>query len=207
MRPITHVDMPRLAALSDGIFAVAMTLLVAALSLPKNSGELGGMSPGTALLTALPQFKAVAISFFIAAAYYWWRHHDLMRAIAHGDTPVLWLNFLLLFGVVLTPLATKLLAAFSDSAIVVDLFAGDLVFIGAMLFLILWHAARNEGILNADIDRKEVHRGLIAMGASVLVFLASMPLAWASAGLALWSWLLLIPISWLRFHGGGRTKV
>jgi uncharacterized membrane protein len=206
MRRIKHIDMPRLAALSDGIFAVAMTLLVAAVSLPKNSGELGGMAPGAALLTALPQFKAVAISFFIAAAY-WWRHHDLMRAIAHGDTTLVWLNFLLLFGVVLTPLATRLLAAFSDSAVVVDLFAGDLAFIGTMLFVILWHAARNEGILNADIDRKEVHRGLIGLGASVLVFLASMPLAWASAGLALWSWLLLIPISWLRFHVGGQTKV
>jgi hypothetical protein len=76
-----------------------------------------------------------------------------------------------------------------------------------MLFLMLSHAARNQGILNADIDREEVHRGLIALGASVLVFLASMPLAWASASLALWSWLLLVPISWLRFHVGRQTKV
>jgi uncharacterized membrane protein len=70
MRRIKHIDMPRLAALSDGIFAVAMTLLVAAISLPKNSGDLGGVTPGAALLAALPQFKAIAISFFVAAAYW-----------------------------------------------------------------------------------------------------------------------------------------
>lgn len=143
---------------------------------------------------------------FVAAAY-WWRHHDLMRAIEHGDTAVIWLNFMLLFGVVLIPLATRRSAAFADSAVVVDLFAGDLAFIGAMLFLMLSHAARNQAILNADIDREEVHRGLIALGASVLIFLASKPLAWASASLALWSRLLLVAISWLRFHVDRQTKV
>jgi uncharacterized membrane protein len=125
----------------------------------------------------------------------------------HGDTVVLWLNFLLLFGVVLIPLATRLLAAFSDSAVVLDLLAGDLAFNWRPV--VSHVVARGPESRNSQCGYRQGGSAsrVNALGASVLVFLASMPLAWASASVALWSWLLLVPISWLRFDVGGQTKV
>jgi hypothetical protein len=92
-----EIDIARLAALSDGVFAVAMTLLVVALPLPRNAADLQGRPLSEHLLTLLPQFRAVVISFVVAAAF-WRAHHDFFRALVRADRTVAWLNFLLLFA-------------------------------------------------------------------------------------------------------------
>jgi hypothetical protein len=68
----------------------------------------------------------------------------------------------------------------------------------------LWHAARNQGILNADIDREEVHRGLTLWALPCSYF---WPQCRLRGQVPAWRWLLLVPISWLRFDVGGQTKV
>jgi uncharacterized membrane protein len=192
------IDLPRLAALSDGVFAVAMTLLVATLPLPRTPADLGAASLRDALLAVLPQLRDVAVSFFVAALY-WLRHHDLVRALARCNSAVMWLNFLLLFGVVLTPLATHLLGAFPRGAVTVDIYAANLAFIGTVLLIIWWYAIRHEGLLKATIEPKDARRELRGLAASILVLLSSIPLAWVNADIALWSWLLLAPIAWRRW--------
>lgn len=192
------IELPRLAALSDGIFAVAMTLLIAALPLPQTPQDLDGRPLSEVLLAKLPQAEAVAIAFFVAALF-WWRHHDLVGALARCNVPLMWLNFLFLFGIVLTPLATHLLGAFPRGAVTVDIFAGNLAFIGAALFSLWWYAARKKGLLKPDIDPQRVRRALVGVAVSVLVFLSSMALAWRNADVALWSWLLLPLIARLRW--------
>ena len=190
------IDLVRLAALSDGIFAVAMTLLAVGLPLPKDAAELGGRPLGEHLLTLFPQFRAVAISFVVAAAF-WRLHHNFFRVLARGDGSLVWLNFLLLFGVVLTPLTTQLLGNLRATTATVDLYAGNLVLIGAALFLMWWRAERHR-LLHDDVGPASVRRALFGSGTLVLVFLASIPLSWARADLAEWFWLLLVPISFLE---------
>ncbi len=190
------IDLVRLAALSDGIFAVAMTLLAVALPLPKDAAELGGRSLGEHLLTLLPQLRAIVISYIVAAVF-WRLHHNFFRLLARGDQSIVWLNFVLLFGIVLTPLTTQLLGNLRATATTVELYAGNLALLGIALFLMWWHAARRR-LLYDGVGVARVRRALFGSGAQVLVFLASIPVSWARADLAEWCWLLLVPISFLE---------
>jgi uncharacterized membrane protein len=92
-----EIDLARAAALSDSIFAVAMTLLIVALPLPKSIAELAGVPLSEHLLSLLPAFRAIVIGFFVAAVF-WRSHHAFFRCLAQGDAMLMWLNFLLLFA-------------------------------------------------------------------------------------------------------------
>jgi uncharacterized membrane protein len=125
MRGGDDSDLGRVTALSDGIFAVAMTLLVVALPLPKNAAELGGVPLREHMISLLLPARAILISFFVAALF-WRAHHSFYRCLAHGDRTLLWLNFLLLFAVVLTPVSTHLVGNFHAEILTVGLYAANL---------------------------------------------------------------------------------
>jgi uncharacterized membrane protein len=196
------VDLGRIAALSDGVFAVAMTILVANLPVPRDTGDLGAMSLGLALVKLLPQLKTAAIGFFVVALY-WWRHHEFIRVLARCDLRIMWLNFLLLFNIVLTPFATRLAGAFHLDPLTVQLYAGNLALIGLVQAVLWWCAAREPGILKPEIDKRKPRRAIAVLAVFVVIFLASIPIAEISVSAAVWSWLLLIPAGWLRARIGG----
>jgi len=154
-----EIDLARAAALSDGIFAVAMTLLIVALPLPKSTAELGGVPLGEHLLTLLPAFRAIAIGFFVAAVF-WRAHHGFFRCLAKGDGTLMWLNFLLLFAVAATPLSSSLLGSFHSEAVTVALYAANVAVISASLFLMWLHVNRKRALLNADVGSRRIPRGL-----------------------------------------------
>ncbi len=113
----------RLEAFSDGVMAVAITLLALDLVVP---------TPGRgSLLTQLgdhwPEFAAYAISFFIIGII-WVNHHARINLVARVDRTLLFLNLLLLLFVVLIPFATAMVAAYltsgnEDSHIAMALYA------------------------------------------------------------------------------------
>src|ERR1700760_3738065 len=88
MRQEKDVDLARIAALSDGIFAVAMTILVGSLPVPRSTGDLGGMPLDQDLEQLLPQLQSAAIGFFIVALY-WWRHHEFFRVLTKCDMRIM----------------------------------------------------------------------------------------------------------------------
>ena len=189
-----EVDLTRAAALSDGIFAVAMTLLIVALPLPKSAAELGGVPLRQHLVTLLPALRAIAISFFVAAIF-WRAHHGFFRCLGRGDWVLLWLNFLLLFAVTMTPLTAYLLGNFHTEPLTVALYAANLALIGFSLFLMWLRVASRRALLHADVDTARVHRGLWGNGLTTLVFLVSIPVAWLATEAALWMWLLIVPLA------------
>jgi uncharacterized membrane protein len=99
----------RLDAFSDGFFAIVITLLVLDLRPP----DLEGMATDNVLrahvLELWPNFAAFFISF-VNIFIIWVSHHELMRITTRADTPFLYLNGGLLFGVALMPFATALVA-------------------------------------------------------------------------------------------------
>lgn len=188
------IDLGRVAALSDGIFAVAMTLLVVALPLPKNAAELGGVPLREYLLTLLPPVRAIMISFFVAAVF-WRAHHGFFSCLAQGDATVVWLNFLLLFAVVLTPLSTHLLGNFRLETLTVGLYAANLALIGGSMFLMWLRAAARRVLLHPEVEAQRVRHALWIFALVTLVFLGSIGVAWSAPEWAMWTWLLILPLS------------
>lgn len=194
------IDIVRLAALSDGIFAVAMTVLVAALPFAPHLQQQDTRAFRDALLALLPQLRAAGISFFVAALY-WWRHHDMLAMLARGTATLAWLNFVLLFGIVLVPFATRLLGDYPANPITVDLYAGTLAVIGVALGAMWFYVMRHPELLRPEASPARIRRGVFGVARSLPVFLLCMALAWVDAGAALWSLLLLIPALWLARPG------
>ena len=135
-------DLSRLAALSDGIFAFAMTLLVLNLRVPDaapvhNEGELGH-----ALLRLAPSILTCVMTF-LTLGVFWVGQQTQLSALRSADRDVAWLHIGFMFAVVLTPFSTALLASFITYRLAILIYWGNIVFLGLMLFLSSRHAYRS----------------------------------------------------------------
>ena len=123
------MDTGRLEAFSDGVFAVAITLLALDLTV---AGPTGHGSLTSQLHEKWPAFLAYLVSFFMIGIV-WVNHHVLVRAITSVDRTLLFLNLVLLLFVVLIPFATSTVADYLtkntwDANVAMALYGG--VFLG-----------------------------------------------------------------------------
>ena len=102
------MDSRRAESFSDGVFAVAITVLVFNL-LPVGAGTITSQQLSHALSSAWPQYAAYAISF-LTIGIMWMNHHTMLALVTRVDRPLLALNLLLLMGVVAVPFPTALVA-------------------------------------------------------------------------------------------------
>jgi uncharacterized membrane protein len=129
----------RVEAFSDGVFAIAITLLILEIRLPSNiqSGQLA-----SALLKLWPSYLAFLTSFGTIGIM-WMNHHRLFNLINSTDDGLIALNTLLLLGVTWIPFPTALLAQHllgSDQYVSAAVYSGSYVFI-AIFYNVLWRYA------------------------------------------------------------------
>ncbi|HEX9160601.1 MAG TPA: TMEM175 family protein [Thermoanaerobaculia bacterium] len=138
----------RVEAFSDGVFAIAMTLLILEIRTPEHVNA-GGLP--RALSALWPSYLAFATSFFTIGVM-WMNHHRLFNLIGKSDQGLLMANLVLLLCVTFIPFPTALLARFldhADSYIAAVLY--NAVFFGsAIAFQLLWRHASGGGRLIAD---------------------------------------------------------
>jgi TMEM175 potassium channel family protein len=103
------VSIGRLEAFSDGVFAVAITLLVLDLKVP--STVAGGPSLAHELARQWPSYAAYVVSF-LTIGIIWINHHAMIRRLRAVDHPIMTLNLLLLLCVAVLPYVTSLMAAY-----------------------------------------------------------------------------------------------
>jgi uncharacterized membrane protein len=97
----------RIEGLTDGIYAVAMTLLVLELKLPESAHDLDAEQFRTLLLHLLPRFAAWIISFLVLAIF-WVSHQRAMHWVRRTDGGLLWINVLSLLFASLLPFSSAL---------------------------------------------------------------------------------------------------
>jgi len=147
----------RLEAFSDGVIAVAITLLVLDIKVPRAS-DLGGASLLYVLAHQWPVYLAYLTSFATILVM-WLNHHNLFKQITRADHTLLLLNGLLLLAITLVPFPTALMAEYirepqARTAAVV--YAGSFVLI-ALFFNALWRYAAHDGrLLAPTADRQFV---------------------------------------------------
>ncbi|WP_040815569.1 TMEM175 family protein [Nocardia concava] len=151
---IAAQDLGRLAALSDGIFAVAMTLLVLELHVPASEawherllwsdGAVSAEEPVWHALTHVgPQFLICFLGF-LTLGMFWIGQQTQLNLLARADRSLAWIHLMFLFGVAMVPFATALLAAFPQSRLALLVYWVDLLYLGLAQLAGLRYAGRAE---------------------------------------------------------------
>jgi uncharacterized membrane protein len=141
-------NLERLAALSDGIFAVAMTLLVLDLHLPA-AAQIHGEGDLLAALGALgPQWIAYGMSF-LTLGIFWAGQQTQLNHIAEGTRDLAWIHLGFLFAVTLLPLSTRLLAEFIAYRAALLIYWLNILAMGAMLYW-SWTYATHAKLIKAE---------------------------------------------------------
>ena len=144
----------RIEAFSDGVFAIAVTLLVLNIKIP----HINELSANTGLFLVLlkqwPSFLAYFISF-VTILIMWVSHHRLFNYIKRSNDMFLFLNGLLLMFVTFVPFPTALLAEYIETPhanVVAAVYAGTYLLV-AVVFNILWlYASKRKRLLGRTAD-------------------------------------------------------
>ena len=119
----THTH-DRLCAVSDGVYAFALTLLVLDLKVPEVAG-ITNPQLATDLIDQLPNFFAYIISFSVVA-FFWMNHHRIFQSVTSCDARALVLNFAHLLFISLTPYAASLIGHYEGDRIATIVFSANL---------------------------------------------------------------------------------
>ena len=182
-KPIGVPGTERINALSDGVFAIVITLLVLELKVPEIQAHLVSEELPVALREILPKVISHAFSFVVLGIY-WVGHHNMFMHIKRHDRVLLWLNILFLMFVASMPFPTGLVVQYGQERWSLIVYAAILSAAGGSLDLIWWYATKNRRLVNPDMDDDFVafvHRRvliapliyLIALGVSFLSVFAA----------------------------------
>jgi uncharacterized membrane protein len=181
----------RLEALADGIFAVALTLLVLDIKLPD------GMNFATndALwrqLADLERHFAIYVISFVVIGMYWISHHIQFHFIRYTDRKLIWINLFYLLCISFVPFSTDLVGDHPSLALPVEIYGVTLVVLSALSFAHLTYLCRHPYLTTHEFTPEVA--GLIK--GRVLVFtsvpIASMVIAQWNTHIAIWVYLLLV---------------
>ena len=174
MTDLSHDGHPQLSkhrieALIDGIFAVAMTLLVIDLRLPEHAHLAGEAALREALVGLLPNLISWLISFFVLAIF-WIANHRLYSYVRHADQGLLWLTILNLAGAALLPFASAVNSQFPS-------LTGQMIYSGVMIWmavsaLLLARRIHHHPALCAHPMPEGAYRATVARGCGVMTIAA-----------------------------------
>ncbi len=178
--PSNRVENTRLEAFSDGVFAIAITLLVLELHVPEvEDGELW-----SALRGEWPQFAAYFTSFLIIGIM-WVNHHSMFRQIVRADRPLMFLNLLLLLWMAMLPFPTNMVARYLDESstnahVAAAVYSANLT-LAAVAFSLLWARAVRAHLIDHVMSPREQWQSIGRFSVGTLVYAATIGLAFVSA--------------------------
>lgn len=171
----------RVEAFSDGVFAIAITLLILEIKIP----PVSQISLGRQLLQQWPSYVAFLMSFLFIGIM-WINHHRLFTHIRRADNGLLFLNLLLLLGVSAVPFPTAVLATHAYAPglrTAAAIYNGAYVLI-ALFFNLLWRYAVSRGLLDKESTEFEVSTSRQYL-VGPLLYAICVGLVWISVPLSL----------------------
>jgi len=192
-----HVDLGRLVTLIDGVFAVALTLLVLDLKLPTGAPGLAA-----ALRQMLPGFLVYLI-VFASIAGYWTQHHFAFQYISRGDSRLILLSLVNLLFVTLYPLMASIVGAHPLEPLAIVCLSSNSLLYCLSAWAVWSHAAARQDLLAGDAERRALQRLARIMLLVAACLALALPLAYLSVYLAYADLILCAPLAaWM----GGRRR-
>src|SRR5271169_2242945 len=167
----------RLAALSDGVFAVAMTLLALDLRAPAADAIHSEHDLWRALLALAPRLLMYMMSF-LTLGIFWIGQQTQLNHLSHSDRSLSWIHIVFLFAVTLTPFSTMLLAEYPVYRVALIVYWLNILLLGTTLYF-SWMCAMDKSLVKHDLPpevpiaiKRRILTGqaLYAFGALLCVF-------------------------------------
>jgi uncharacterized membrane protein len=179
----SRLSSQRVEAFSDGVFAIAITLLVLDLVVP-NRADAASSGLGHALAAEWPSYAAYLVSFLVIGII-WVNHHTVFAKVRQVDRPVLFANLMLLLTVSVLPFPTRLLAEYltagAESHIAAAVYSCAMFAMGLSYSLLWLTVTRDARLLHADVDRATSRAALRRFGLGSVVYLFAVGLSFVSA--------------------------
>jgi uncharacterized membrane protein len=180
----------RIEALTDGIFATVMTVLVLGLKIPDANLPESGLEAGIVKLS--PNILAYAFSFIVLGLY-WIGHHNQFHYVKHTDRVFLWVNIVFLLTIGFIPFSTSLLGLYPFSPTAVRVYGANLVATGLALYVVWWYATSQHRLVEKDLDPHIVSLAKNRTIVGPIVSLLGIGFSYLDTRISLVLYLLLIP--------------
>ncbi len=186
-------DLSRLLAFSDGVFAIAATLLALEIRLPALPSSAAPGEVTSAIFGLLPRVYIYVLTFANILVF-WMAHRRAFSTIKRLDTRILWLNGLFLALIAFLPVPSSILGGYSGVAPTV-LYASTLSATEAAIVLISAYVMSRPDLLAPGFDTREARyrlfRGVVPLG----IFALSIPVAFLSTTAATLMWVSIFFVS------------
>ncbi len=160
----------RLEALTDGVFAIVMTLLVLELSIPEIAHPSLQAELPRRLLELWPKLYSYVLSFLVLGIL-WTLHHRSFHSIKRSDNALIWLNIVFLMFVALIPFSTSLIGNYGTEQLSTVIYAIN-VLLALVMRLIIWtYATGKYRLVDSDINPSWVKRDKLISIGILLIFM------------------------------------
>jgi uncharacterized membrane protein len=193
------ISLGRIMSFSDGVFAVAITLLVLSIHVPFVKSSLADQKLPRELIHLMPIFEAYIVSFLVIGLF-WVGHHQVFRTFVKHDRGLLWLNLLFLMFIVFIPFPTSLVSEYPSARVSLIFYAVSLALTGFMMCLLLWYGVHNNRLIDDKRPLDFYRRFMFGYLNMSVVFLLSIPVAYINVHAARLFWLLIIPSNFFFDH-------
>jgi uncharacterized membrane protein len=183
MQPATGIGKTRIETLADGVFAIAMTLLILDVKVPAVDQSQDPATFAGNLWQLWPRFLAFAVSFLIAGVF-WVGHHAIMSYVVRSDRVFLWLNLLFLLFISAIPFSASLVGQYPQQPAAVWVYCANLIIAGLLLFSQVRYAGRRN-LFDARMNPQLVKFGGLRILMGPAFYAAASVVAFVSPPLSL----------------------
>lgn len=201
-----HLPNNRLEAFSDGVIAIAITLLILDIRVPKlHNGDARELL--VALAQQWPSYVGYVLSF-LSIGVIWANHTQMLRYIRRNNHTLLGLNSLFLLTVALLPFATAFLAEYitgthAEQQVAALVYGGAIALVAVMFNVVWWYGVNHPGLLDAGASSRLCLAVAGQYQLSLVIYLASLVVAFLLPIAAVLIWLVVA--LYYALPGVGRT--
>jgi uncharacterized membrane protein len=167
----------RIETLADGIFAIAMTLLVLGISVPNLPSSTDPQVFNAYIFSVIPEILVYILSFILLAVF--WLNHHVFFVIKKSDITLLWINIFFLMSIAIVPFTTSLIGKYGQFHLSVLIFDLNMLIIGILFYSIFAYAKRHDFLVgsaqkkSASIQRSNLILPILAGVAIIISFFNS----------------------------------
>lgn len=167
----------RLLSFSDGVFSIAITLLVFNLKVPLLKHEANEQELPGAILKMMPDFISYFLSFFVIGIY-WVFHHWMFHYIVKVNNTLILLNMLLLLFISFLPFPSALMGAYGEHPFTAIFYLCTMVCTGLTSLLMWRHATHRRRLVHAQLNNKIITTYYHRILSAILIFLIAIPISY-----------------------------